>query len=90
MANHLFYTVSSRTTATLRAEVFDDYDGFRTGFEGLYTEVTGGLVAKLRAGPHRPPRAAVRLQRPEPGLQPGPGPVARHQFTAACDVILRW
>jgi hypothetical protein len=42
-ANYLIYNHTDNVVSTLRAEVFEDTDGFRTGFEGLYTEVTYGI-----------------------------------------------
>ena len=69
MPQYLFYTLSSRLTATARVEVFDDFQGQRTGFNGLYTEVTGGLAFKLPARPHLPPRIALGRERRVAGLQ---------------------
>jgi hypothetical protein len=45
-ANYLIYDFSERSAATLRAEVFNDTTGFRTGSEGLYTAVTAGFAWK--------------------------------------------
>ena len=42
-ANYLIYQVTDNVVSTLRAELFNDTTGFRTGFEGLYTEVTYGV-----------------------------------------------
>ncbi len=44
MANYFIYKCTDKVIATLRAEVFEDSSGFRTGFEGLYTEVTAGVA----------------------------------------------
>ena len=43
---YLTYTVSPRFSATTRLEFFDDAQGQRTGFEGLYTAFTAGLTFK--------------------------------------------
>lgn len=45
-ANYLIYNICDNLSTTLRAEVFNDTTGFRTGYEGLYTEVTGGVSWK--------------------------------------------
>lgn len=45
-ANYLIYQHTEKVASTLRAEVFNDTNGFRTGFEGLYTEVTYGVAFK--------------------------------------------
>lgn len=38
---------TERVSSTLRLELFDDAQGQRTGFRGLYTVLTGGLGLKL-------------------------------------------
>ncbi len=88
-AEYLIYTMSSRTTATLRAELFDDYEGSRTGFKGLYTEVTGGLAVKLRPGLIIRPELRYDWNGQARAFNPGVDP-SHDLFTAACDVILRW
>ncbi|MBX9579484.1 MAG: porin, partial [Gemmataceae bacterium] len=44
--NYLIYSHTDTVASTLRAEVFNDTTGFRTGYEGLYTEVTYGVAWK--------------------------------------------
>ena len=41
--NYLTYKLTPRLSGTTRLEFFDDIDGNRTGFPGLYTAVTAGL-----------------------------------------------
>src|SRR5262249_17660166 len=48
--NYLTWTFSPRLTGTVRLEFFDDAQGQRTGFPGLYTALTAGLTFQ----PHRP------------------------------------
>jgi hypothetical protein len=43
-ANYFIYKLTDKVTTTLRAEVFEDSEGVRTGFPGLYTEVTAGVA----------------------------------------------
>ena len=88
-AEYLIYTMSSRTTATLRGEVFDDYEGLRTGFKGIYTEVTGGLAVKLRPGLIVRPELRWDSNGQARPFNPGVDP-QHNLFTAACDVIVRW
>jgi hypothetical protein len=83
--NYLFYTLSPRLAATTRLEFFDDFQGQRTGSEGLYTAATAGVQFR--------PRKDVIL-RPELRYdhngesQPFEG---KHDlFTATMDVIVRW
>jgi hypothetical protein len=83
--NYLTWTFSPRLSGTTRLEFFDDIDGQRTGFPGLYTDWTVGLNFKTE--PWIIVRPEVRYDyngesRPFEG---------RHGlFTAALDVILRW
>jgi hypothetical protein len=49
-ANYFIYNINDKVTSTLRAEVFNDQEGARTGFAGLYTEVTYGLAFKVADG----------------------------------------
>lgn len=46
VANYVTYAFNDKVSGTVRAEVFEDTDGVRTGFRGLYTEVTGGVSWK--------------------------------------------
>lgn len=85
-ANYLIYKhCNDKLVSTFRAEVFEDTKGFRTGFRGLYTEVTYGLAySPTRALTFRP---TVRYDhnnttRPFEGKP--------DLFTAAFDMILRY
>jgi hypothetical protein len=81
----LTYTISPRLSAVMRTEAFDDFQGQRTGFEGLYLAATAALVFK--------PRADVQIRQelrydynPESAAFEG-----KHQlFTAGADVVFRW
>jgi hypothetical protein len=84
-ANYLTYQFTDRLAGTVRAEVFHDSTGFRTGFEGTYYEVTAGVAWKpLKSLIVRP---SVRYDyngysRPFEG--------DHHLFTAAMECIVRW
>lgn len=43
-SNYFLYKVNDKLSSNLRIELFDDSKGVRTGFEGLYTEMTYGLT----------------------------------------------
>jgi hypothetical protein len=43
-AGYAIYKWTDTIASTLRAEVFEDTDGVRTGFKGLYTEATLGVA----------------------------------------------
>lgn len=43
IAQYFTYKYNDKVSGILRGEVFDDFDGQRTGFEGLYTAVTAGI-----------------------------------------------
>ncbi|MCQ8780348.1 porin, partial [Escherichia coli] len=71
--------------STLRAEVFNDTTGFRTGFEGLYTEITYGIAWKPCPGLLI--RPSVRYDyngysRPFEG--------DHHLWTAVMEAVVRW
>jgi hypothetical protein len=85
IVNYVTYTVSPRVAATARLEFFNDSQGQRTGFEGLYTAFTAGLT-------FRPIKAV--LLRPELRYdyngQSRPFEDKHGLFTATADLILRW
>jgi Putative beta-barrel porin-2, OmpL-like. bbp2 len=43
-ANYFLYKISDTLSSNFRVELFEDNKGVRTGFRGLYTEVTYGLA----------------------------------------------
>src|SRR5439155_18196218 len=43
VVNYLTYAFTPRLSGTTRLELFDDEQGQRTGFAGLYTALTAGL-----------------------------------------------
>jgi hypothetical protein len=85
VVNYLTYDLAPRLSSTVRLEFFDDAQGQRTGFEGLYTALTAGLSFR--------PRKDV-IFRPEVrydyNLHSRPFEEKHGLFTAAADVILRW
>ena len=85
LANYLTYRFTPRLTGTTRLEYFDDIDGNRTGFKGLYTALTAGLNFQ--------PRKAI-LFRPELRYdynnESAPFEGKHGLFTATTDLILRW
>ncbi|HKA06748.1 MAG TPA: outer membrane beta-barrel protein, partial [Gemmataceae bacterium] len=46
IAKYLLYKFDDKTTGVLRLEAFDDFEGQRTGFEGVYWAATAGLQYK--------------------------------------------
>lgn len=84
-ANYFIYKVNDQLTSTLRAEVFEDTKGFRTGFRGVYTELTYGVAyAPVRGVIFRP---SVRYDHNNSTAAFGG---KRDLFSATMDVILRW
>ncbi len=83
--NYLTYTFTPRLSGTTRLEFFDDAQGQRTGFKGLYTALTTGLTFK--------PRRWISL-RPEVryDYNDESRPFENHHgvFTATMDVLVRW
>ena len=89
LSQYMFYTLSSRLTATARVEFFDDFQGQRTGFDGLYTEVTGGLAFKYRPGLILRPELRWD-ENGESRAFNAPYNPSHNLYTAAMDVIVRW
>lgn len=83
--NYLTYQLSPKLDTTTRLEFFDDVQGERTGFRGLYTALTTGLEFK--------PCSAIVLRpelRYDVNGESRPFENKHDLFTAATDVILRW
>jgi hypothetical protein len=83
--DYLTYTFTPRLNGTTRLEFFDDEQGQRTGFPGLYTALTLGLSFR--------PYKSI-LFRPEVRYdyndESRPFEGKHGLFTATSDVILRW
>jgi hypothetical protein len=84
-AHYLFWTISPKWSSIVRFETFDDAQGERTGFAGLYYEITGGVQYRINKSMILRPELRYDddlLQRPFDG---------KHGiFTAASDLIIRW
>jgi hypothetical protein len=84
-----YFTVNhtDKVSSILRAEVFDDFDGQRTGFDGVYYAVTYGIQWKP---------SKCWIIRPEVRYdyngtsRPFVAGTQHGLFTAAADAILRW
>ena len=84
--NYLLYKhCNDKFTSSLRAEVFEDTKGFRTGFKGLYTEVTYGLAYAPKQGLIFRPFARYDHNNTSRPFEGKPD-----LFTAGLDVILRY
>lgn len=84
-ANYAIYKHTDTITSTLRAEVFDDAQGVRTGFAGLYTEVTYGIAWQPKPGLIF--RPSVRYDN---NANSTPFEGKHDMFTGAFEMILRW
>jgi hypothetical protein len=84
-AQYLTYNFSSRLTGICRFELFDDFEGQRTGFEGLYTALTVG--AQIKPYKWLMVRPEVRYDYNGYSL---PFEGKHGLFTAALDCIVRW
>jgi hypothetical protein len=83
--NYLTYDLAPRLSGTVRLEFFDDAQGQRTGFEGLYTALTTGLSFRLRKDVIFRPEV-----RYDYNLHSRPFEDKHGLFTAAADFIVRW
>jgi len=85
VVQYLTYALGPRVSTTGRLEFFDDVQGQRTGFKGLYSSLTAGLAFKPR--PWLSLRPELRYDR-NGESRPFEG---RHDlFVATFDVVLRW
>lgn len=83
--NYLTYDFTSRLSGTTRLEFFDDIQGQRTGFPGLYTALTAGLSYRPRRGIILRPELRYDMNDESRPFENKHG-----LFTAAIDLILRW
>lgn len=84
-ANYFNYKLTDKITSNWRIELFDDVQGVRTGFEGLYFETTYGLaVAATEALIVRP------YIRYDYNGYSRPFEDDHHLFLGGLDVIVRW
>ncbi|HYH67175.1 MAG TPA: outer membrane beta-barrel protein [Urbifossiella sp.] len=84
-AQYLIYAHNDCFTSTLRVELFDDTDGFRTGFRGLYTSATYGLAYKPLPGLMVRPFARYDNNNRTEVWEGN-----QNLFTGGLDVIFRW
>lgn len=85
VVQYLTWQLDPQLTGTVRLEFFDDVQGQRTNFAGLYTAVTAGV--NYRPRPDVVLRPEVRYDYNE---QSRPFEGKKGLFTAALDVLLRW
>jgi hypothetical protein len=83
--HYLTWQLAPRLAGTARLEFFDDVQGQRTGFAGLYSSLTGGL--NFRPRPDVIVRPEIRYDYNE---QSRPFEGKKGLFTAAMDVVVRW
>jgi hypothetical protein len=85
VVNYATYTVSPRAAATARLEFFNDSQGQRTGFEGLYTALTAGITYKPVKDLWLRPELRYDYNDDSRAFEGKHG-----LFTATMDVIIRW
>ncbi|MHB1421593.1 MAG: outer membrane beta-barrel protein [Gemmataceae bacterium] len=83
--HYFFYDVNSRLRLIGRWEDFDDCQGQRTGFAGVYNAVSGGLLYRLN--PSMWLRPEVRY---DYNFESTPFEGKHGLLTAAIDTIVRW
>jgi hypothetical protein len=85
VVQYLTHQITPRLNGTTRLEFFDDIDGSRTGFKGLYTALTAGL--NFRPCPELTFRPELRF---DYNGESAPFEGKHGLFTAELDVILHW
>jgi hypothetical protein len=83
--NYLSYALDPKLTANARLEFFDDFQGQRTGFTGLYTAATAGVTYKPT--PYLWLRPEVRYDH---NSESRPFEGKPSVFTATTNVVVRW
>jgi hypothetical protein len=83
--NYLTYVIDPHWSALTRVEFFDDFEGQRTGFEGLYSVVTAGLQYRPYKGLWIRPEVRYDYNNESRPFE------GKHWLlTVAGDVIVRW
>jgi hypothetical protein len=83
--NYLTYQLTPRLASSARLEFFDDIQGQRTGFPGLYTELTAGFSFQpIKGITFRP---EVRYDNQD---ESAPFEGKHWLVTASTDMIIRW
>jgi Putative beta-barrel porin-2, OmpL-like. bbp2 len=95
IVHYLFYNINPQLTSILRVETFDDFEGQRTGFEGLYTAVTGGMQYRPMKGMEIRPELRYDYNgysQPFEDRVVGGNVIDRRNWiiTAALEMIFRW
>ncbi len=83
--NYLTWDFTPRLSGTVRLELFDDFQGQRTGFPGLYTAFTAGVNFRLRKSIIFRPELRYDYNNESRPFENNHG-----LFTATSDVIVRW
>jgi len=85
LVNYFNYKISDKWGSVARVEFFDDFEGQRTGFEGLYTAFTWGLQYKPRPGLIIRPEIRYDYNCDGPAFEG-----SRSIWTGGLDVTFRW
>jgi hypothetical protein len=85
VVNYLGFQLSPRLTANGRLEFFDDFQGQRTGFPGLYTALTLGATFKVTKEIWLRPEIRYDYNGESRPFERQHG-----LFTATADVVVRW
>jgi len=86
LVNYFLYDVNDKVQSKLRVEFFNDSEGFRTGFQGLYTAATYGITWKPR--PWLAIMPEVRYDHNSGAT--GPFESKRDMFIASFGAVVRW
>lgn len=95
MVNYLFYNVTDKLTSNFRVDLFNDTQGVRTGYSGLYTAVTYGWIYKPMPWLSIMPEVRYDYNAGNgvnvvDGTTRGPWDGKKDLFTATIGAIVRW
>lgn len=86
LVNYFLYDVNDKVQSKFRVELFNDAQGYRTNFQGLYTAATYGITWKPM--PWLSIMPEVRYDHNSGNA--GPFETKRNMFTASFGAIVRW
>lgn len=85
LVNYLFWTINKQATSVTRLEFFNDFQGARTGFEGLYSAITTGIQFRPIPSIILLPELRYDYNGQSPAFE------GKHGiFTAGTELIFRW
>lgn len=92
LVHYLIYAFTPKVGSVIRFETFDDFEGQRTGYEGLYTAITYGLQFKPRPWIWFRPEIRYDYNAYSKPFNPDQTNTGRDHglLTGGADLVIRW